>query len=98
MPRLYLGNLPFNATSASIQEFFGATAVENIKIVTDRDTNRPRGFAFVDISSDVNAAIASFDGQSMGGRTIRVSEARDKGHDKPVQRRSKHEGRDREWP
>jgi RNA recognition motif-containing protein len=79
--RLYVGNLPYSADEASIRSFFenGGRQVTQVKIVTDRDTGRPRGFAFVEMA-DANmaqSAINELNGQNLGGRTIVVNEARE---------------------
>jgi cold-inducible RNA-binding protein len=80
--RLYVGNLPYDTDEQSIRTFFGdgdSRQVTQVKIVTDRDTGRPRGFAFVELSSDSQAqtAISELNGRELGGRTIVVNEARE---------------------
>ena len=79
--RLYVGNLPYTADEAMIRGFFeqGGRQVTQVKIVTDRDTGRPRGFAFVEMADDTmaKAAIGEHNGQNLGGRTIVVNEARE---------------------
>ena len=79
--RLYVGNLPYDVDDDSIKQFFesGGREVRQVKIVTDRDTGRPRGFAFVEMADDGQAqsAINELNGQSLGGRTIVVNEARE---------------------
>ncbi len=79
--RLYVGNLPYTADDAMIRGFFeqGGRQVTQVKIVTDRDTGRPRGFAFVEMADDsmAKAAISEHNGQNLGGRTIVVNEARE---------------------
>lgn len=79
--RLYVGNLPYTADDAMIRGFFesGGRSVTQVKIVTDRDTGRPRGFAFVEMADDAMAksAINELNGQNLGGRTIVVNEARE---------------------
>ena len=77
--KLYVGNLLFNATDESIQEMFAqAGSVESAKIITDRDTGRSKGFGFVEMSSDQEAAgaIQMFNGVDYGGRNMTVAEAR----------------------
>jgi RNA recognition motif-containing protein len=80
--RLYVGNLPYDVDEDSIKQFFeggGGRQVTQVKIVTDRDTGRPRGFAFVEMGDDAQAqsAISELNAQSLGGRTIVVNEARE---------------------
>jgi len=77
--RLYVGNLSYSTTEESLRSAFeqdGRTVTE-VKVVTDRDTGQPRGFAFVEMGSaaDAQAAIAALDGQSLDGRTLKVNEA-----------------------
>jgi RNA recognition motif-containing protein len=77
--KLYVGNLPFSATEESLSEKFSSCGtVESAKLVTDRDTGRSRGFAFVEMATDAEAqrAIDSFNGSDFGGRSITVNEAR----------------------
>ena len=77
---LYIGNLPFTTTEDELKELLGAHgSVESVKIITDRHTGRPRGFGFADMDpAGAEAAISALDGQDFGGRTIRVSEARER--------------------
>jgi RNA recognition motif-containing protein len=80
--RLYVGNLPYDTDEDSIKAFFeggGARQVTQVKIVTDRDTGRPRGFAFVELANESQAktAIDELNGRDLGGRTIVVNEARE---------------------
>lgn len=77
--KLYVGNLPFSATEAELNKLFGGVGqVSRTSIVTDRETGRPRGFAFVEMATDAEAqaAVQSLDGQSLGGRQIQVNIAR----------------------
>ena len=77
--KLYVGNLPFTATEADITKAFGSVGtVTRTTIVTDRETGRPRGFAFVEMATDADAtaAVQGLDGTSLGGRTIQVNIAR----------------------
>lgn len=77
--KLYIGNLPFSATEQDLASSFAECGtVESVKIVTDRDTGRSKGFAFVEMSSDQEAAevIENFNGAEFDGRTLRISEAR----------------------
>jgi RNA recognition motif-containing protein len=80
--RLFVGNLPYQVEEAQLRVLFeqDGRQVEEIKIVTDRETGRPRGFAFVEMATDTQAeaAVASLNGTSFGGRDLTVSEARDR--------------------
>jgi RNA recognition motif-containing protein len=84
--RLYVGNLPFDATEKQIRSFVegDGRTVTAIKIVTDRDTGRSRGFAFVDLENADQAqrAIAELNGKDFGGRALVVNQAQDKGPSK----------------
>ena len=81
--KIFVGNLSFEATEQELMDFFAQDGreVERVSIITDRETGRPRGFAFVEMGSDSAAqeAIAALDGADMNGRPLRVNEA----HDKP---------------
>lgn len=82
MKNIFVGNLSFSATEQDVRGMFEAYgAVDRVSIITDRDTGRSRGFAFVEMSDDTQAdrAIASLNGSSIGGRTLNVNEARPKG-------------------
>lgn len=77
--RLYVGNLPFRITEQELEELFGQMgAVQSANIVTDRDTGRSRGFAFVEMESSeaADAAIQQFNGRELDGRAMTVNEAR----------------------
>lgn len=79
--RLYIGNLSFHTTDASLQQHFGqAGGVTSVNLITDKFTGRSRGFAFVEMSSDADAqkAIEMFHGKELDGRTLTVNEARPK--------------------
>ena len=80
MAKIYVGNLPFTASEADIRTLFSQHGtVESVSLPTDRDTGRPRGFGFVEMSqADAAKAIQSLNGQDMGGRPLRVNEAQDK--------------------
>jgi RNA recognition motif-containing protein len=76
--RLYVGNLPFDTNAQSIEQAFAAHGtVQDVHVVMDRDTGRPRGFAFVTMSTDSEAqeAISQMDGVMLGGRALRVNQA-----------------------
>lgn len=77
--KIYVGNLPFSATNDSLNEMFSKFGtVTSAKIVMDRDTNRSKGFGFVEMSSDseASAAIDKLNGSDVGGRSLVVNEAR----------------------
>ena len=79
--KIYIGNLPFSSTEADLKDAFGRHgAVESVNIITDRETGRPRGFAFVEMeeASAADDAIRALDGSDLGGRNIKVNEARDR--------------------
>ena len=80
--RLYVGNIPYQTEEAQLRALFeqDGRQVGEVKIVTDRETGRPRGFAFVEMSSDeqAQAAVAALNGKPFGGRPITVSEARER--------------------
>lgn len=77
--KLYVGNLPFSATSDQLNSMFAAFGtVTSAKVVMDRDTGRSKGFGFVEMSSsdEAAAAIEKLNGSDMGGRNLVVNEAR----------------------
>lgn len=79
--KLYVGNLPYTAGEAELQELFGkAGTVETVRVMRDMATGRARGFAFVEMATDEEAqkAIAEFNEFEMGGRALAVNEARPK--------------------
>ncbi len=80
MAKIYVGNLPFTATEDAVRTLFSAHgAVQSVALPTDRETGRPRGFGFVEMSStDAAAAIGALNGHSMGGRQLRVNEAQER--------------------
>jgi len=76
---IYVGNLAFSATETELREAFEAHgAVTEVKVITDRNTGRSRGFAFVEMADDgeAQAAIDALNGTDMGGRKIVVNQAR----------------------
>jgi cold-inducible RNA-binding protein len=79
MFNIYVGNLPFDTTESEIHDLFSAHGeVERVQIITDRDTGRPRGFCFVEMT-DENAgrnAIEALNGTELGGRSLTVNEAK----------------------
>jgi RNA recognition motif-containing protein len=90
--KIFVGNLSFEATEQDLHDLFSGDDrnVERVSIITDRDSGRPRGFAFVEMAnaSDVAAAISALDGKDLHGRALRVNEAHDKPkHDRGFRRR-----------
>lgn len=77
---IYIGNLPWSATEEDVQELFAPHgSVLSVKLVTDRETGRARGFGFVEMEDEgVAAAVKALDNSAFGGRTLRVNEARPK--------------------
>jgi RNA recognition motif-containing protein len=77
MKSIYVGNLPFTATEDELRDLFSAYGtVHEARLMSDRDTGRPRGFGFVKMEdSDADEAIRSLNGKDMGGRSLRVNEA-----------------------
>lgn len=75
---LYVGNLPWSATEDEIRDLFANHGtVDSVKLISDRETGRARGFGFVEMSAnEADAAAEALDGTSFGGRTLRVNEAR----------------------
>ena len=75
--RIYVGNLPFEASEDQVRDLFSEFgAVESVSLISDRETGRPRGFGFVEMSAGGQEAIGALDGKDFGGRTLRVNEAR----------------------
>jgi RNA recognition motif-containing protein len=80
MTKIYVGNLPFSATDSEVRELFGQHGtVESVSLITDRETGRPRGFGFVEMSrADASRAIQNLNGKELGGRPLRVNEAQER--------------------
>ncbi|HEU4626429.1 MAG TPA: RNA-binding protein [Steroidobacteraceae bacterium] len=81
MTKIYVGNLPFSASESEVRDLFAQHGtVESVSLITDRDTGRPRGFGFVEMSrADASRAIQALNGKDMGGRPLRVNEAQERG-------------------
>lgn len=77
MKKLFVGNLPFSATEREVEELLEQHGeVHSVKLITDRETGRPRGFGFVEMDAEgADAAIAALDGTVFGGRNLRINEA-----------------------
>ena len=80
MTKLYVGNLPFSATEDSVRTLFSAHGtVEKVSLISDRDTGRPRGFGFVEMSNaDASRAMQALNGTDFDGRALKINEAQDK--------------------
>jgi len=79
--KLFVGNLPYTMTDSDLEALFATHGtVESARVIVDRDTNRSRGFGFVEMSSDdeANAAIAELNDSDSDGRKLVVNEARPK--------------------
>jgi cold-inducible RNA-binding protein len=77
--KLYVGNLSFETSSDELQTLFAQTGtVESVSLIEDRETGRPRGFGFIEMSTKEEgaAAIEKFNGQELGGRFLKVNEAK----------------------
>ena len=74
---LYVGNLPWSATEEEVRNLFATHGnVSSVKLISDRETGRARGFGFVEMDdADAAGAVEALDGTSFGGRTLRVNEA-----------------------
>jgi RNA recognition motif-containing protein len=92
--KLYVGNLSYDTTDATLTELFGEIGeIASVSVITDRMSGRPKGFAFVEMADDASAqtAISQLDGREVDGRSIKVAEAR------PKQENQDRGGRRRRW-
>lgn len=80
MTKIYVGNLPFTATDEAVHALFSKHGtVEKVTLIADRDTGRPRGFGFVEMSSaDASRAMQALNGTDFDGRSLKVSEAQER--------------------
>jgi RNA recognition motif-containing protein len=80
MTKLYVGNLPFTATEEAVRNLFTPHGtVEKVSLITDRDSGRPRGFGFVEMSnSDASRAMQALNGKELDGRALKINEAQDR--------------------
>ncbi len=87
MKNLFVGNMSFQTTESDLTALFQAYGqVTRVHVATDRDTGRARGFAFVEMPNDEEAAkaVADLNGKEVGGRALKVNEARPKGDRPPA--------------
>lgn len=81
MSKIYVGNLPFSANEDSVRQLFAQHGtVDSVAIISDRDTGQPRGFGFVEMTQNTEAAraIQNLNGYQMDGRSLKVNEAQPK--------------------
>ena len=80
MTKIYVGNLPFSADEAQVRQLFEQHGtVESVALINDRETGRPRGFGFVEMSNaDASRAMQALNGKEMDGRSLKINEAQDK--------------------
>jgi RNA recognition motif-containing protein len=84
---IYVGNLPFDVTEETIRDLFSSYGVvETVKLITDRDTGRLRGFGFVEMSNGAQEAIAALNETELGGRRLTVNPAKPQ-QERPARRR-----------
>ena len=91
MKTIYVGKLPSSATEAQLRELFAQYGtVQAVRLITDRDTGRPRGFGFVEMEEDAAAlaAMTALNGTDMDGRALTVNEARPRGDRRERPRRT----------
>jgi cold-inducible RNA-binding protein len=75
--KIYVGNLPFSSTEEEIRSMFAQFGdVTSVSIITDRETGSPRGFGFVEMEEGADKAISALDNTELGGRNLRVNEAK----------------------
>jgi len=77
MKKLYVGNLSFETTETELKELFSQSGpVDTVRIITDRDSGRSKGFGFVEMADGGDKAIAEINGKDLNGRALTVNEAR----------------------
>ena len=77
--KIYVGNMPFSMGEESLQQIFSEFGeIASVNVIMDRETNRPRGFAFIEMEDDASArkAISALSGREVDGRSLKVNEAR----------------------
>ncbi len=77
---IFVGNLPFTATEDDVADLFAAYGtVDSVRLISDRNTGRPRGFGFVELDDEAaRKAIEALDGKDMGGRALKINEAKER--------------------
>lgn len=88
MKTIYVGNLPFSSTSSDVGDLFATYGtVHSVNLINDRETGRPRGFGFVEMDDEqALAAIEALNGTEVGGRSLRINEARGREERRPPRR------------
>ncbi|MFP4436362.1 MAG: RNA recognition motif domain-containing protein [Chloroflexaceae bacterium] len=83
--KLFVGNLPWSVGDAELEDMFRDLGeIESVRVITDRETGRSRGFGFVEMQADdLNAVINATNGREIEGRQVRVNEAEEKGNSRP---------------
>jgi len=97
--KVYIGNMSYDTTEDALRELFAAHGeVTSVNVITDRQTGRPRGFAFVEMATDeaAEAAITALNGQMVDGRSLKVAEARPRPRDRGGRRGYRDRDR-RDW-
>ena len=90
---IFVGNLPYSSSEEQLEELFGRYGkVDSVRIISDRDTRRSRGFAFVEMpdENEAKSAIEALNGTNVGGRDIKVNEARPKEESAPRRSRNRY--------
>ena len=83
--KIYVGNLSWNTTESDLSDLFAQYGeVLSVRIITDRDTNRSKGFGFIEMadSDAADAAISTYNGKELDGRNLRVNEAEERGNNR----------------
>ena len=77
---IFVGNLPFSATEDEVADLFAPFGnVDSVRLISDRNTGRPRGFGFVELDDEAaNKAIEALDGKEMGGRALKINQAKER--------------------
>ena len=80
MAKIYVGNLPFSANETTVRDLFAQHgSVETVALINDRETGKPRGFGFVEMSTeDAAKAVSALNGQDFGGRPLKVNPAQER--------------------
>lgn len=80
MATLYVGNLEWNTTDEELESFFAGVKVTSVQILKDKETGRAKGFGFVTVEDAAQDIIYAYNGKELRGRSLKISEAREKGN------------------